>query len=395
VTTTLDILIQPDDTRPLDRAAESLPARPGVVAFENAAGDALLLAATGDLRRFALTRLGRPDEQTPASRENLAPITARLRARVVGSAFEGDALYLEEARTRLPQTYRSVLDTRRAWCVHLDPEADPPVWRRLDLLGASVEPAHPGTLIGPFRDKHAATRFAERLDDLFDLCRTPRELEIAPRGRACAYKEMGRCDAPCDGSAGMEAYRARVRDAVRFAAQPVALSLSAIEQRMSRAAATQDFELAQSLKSRMERIARGVKPTTTWRSTLDRFMVLGAFPSTRRGRARLFLATASAIEPWADVAGDISPEDAHELMQPILAGASRLRPTRPLAPHECERLGLLARHLYNPGRGAGGLLALDPPPEGAALCTLIRRAAKVRDDSPDEEVVETQLGLND
>ncbi|MFI4896879.1 MAG: hypothetical protein ACIARR_03540, partial [Phycisphaerales bacterium JB059] len=206
MTSTLDILIRPDDVRPLAHAADDLPARPGVIVFEGDDGQTILLAATGDLRRFALTRLGRPDDQTPASRENLAPITARLRARVVGSAFEGDALYLEEARARLPGAYRSMLDTRRAWCVHLDPEADPPVWRRLDLLGAPGEPISPETIIGPFRDKHAATRFAEHLDDLFDLCRTPRELEIAPRGRACAYKEMGRCDAPCDGSADMAAY---------------------------------------------------------------------------------------------------------------------------------------------------------------------------------------------
>ncbi|MFI4897281.1 MAG: UvrB/UvrC motif-containing protein, partial [Phycisphaerales bacterium JB059] len=187
----------------------------------------------------------------------------------------------------------------------------------------------------------------------------------------------------------------RVRDAVRFSARPVAISLSAIERRMADAAAAQDFELAQSLKNRLERATRGDKPTTAWRTTLDRFIVLGAFPSTRRGRARLFLCAAGAIQPWADVAGDISREGVDELIGPILSGASRLRPTRPLAPHECERLGLLTRHLYAPRRGAGGLVALDPPPESAALCTLIRRAAKVRDDSPDEEVVETQLGLHD
>lgn len=302
-------------------------------------------------------------------------------------------VYLEQARDRLPSTYRTVLDTRRAWGGQLDADAEFPVWRKLDLVAASGqgEAMEPSALIAPFGDKDNPGRFGERLDDLFDLCRTPRELELAPDGRACAYKEMGRCDAPCDGSASMEAYRARVRDAVRFAAQPVELSLSAIEQRMARAAAEQDFELASSLKTRAERIRKGRKPGALWATTLDRFMVLGAFPSTRRSRASLFIATASAIEHWADAAGDLSRAHAAELLEGVRRRAKDLLPDRPLSAHECERLAMLTHHLYHPRRGAGELIALAPSTDAAALCTLVRRAAKIRADEPDD-TPDTQIG---
>lgn len=389
----LNIHIAPSDVQPLVERAQTLPARPGVIAFEARDGSTVLLAATGDLRRFALTRLGQGDETTPARRENLAPVTAALRARVVGSSFEGDALYLEEARERLPATYRSALDTRRVWAVRLDPGARTPVWRKLDLLAASGqgETLEPSTLIAPFGDKDNPGRYAERLDDLFDLCRTPRELELAPNGRACAYKEMGRCDAPCDGSASMEAYRARVRDAVRFAAQPVELSLSAIDQRMARAAGEQDFELAAQLRSRAERIRKGRKPGAAWATTLDRFAVLGAFPSVRRARVSLFIATASAIEHWADVGGDLTRACARELLPRITGRAEDLLPRTPLGVSACERLAMLTHHLYHPRRGAGELIALGPSTDAAQLCTLVRRAGRLEpaamSDTPD-----TQLG---
>ncbi len=396
MTGSLNILIEPTDGAGIADAARALPARAGVVAFESPDASTVLLSATGDLRRFALTRLGESDDATPARREDLRPVTARLRACIVGSSFEGDAVYLDEARWRLPATYRSVLDTRRAWCVRLDPDATTPLWRKLDLVGASArgEALAPETLIGPIGDKDAAGRFGERLDDLFDLCRTPRELEAAPHGRACAYKEMGRCDAPCDGSASMDAYRARVRDAVRFAAQPVALSVSAIEQRMARASDEQDFELAAALKDRARRITKGRRPATSWLTTLDRFAVLGAFPSTRRARARLFIATARRIEAWADVPGKLSPVQASEILDAILSRSrSLLDESGPLRPEQCERLGLLAHHLFHPRRGAGGFLPLDPMPDATALGRLLRQAARVgAEDGASDEDPDTELG---
>src|SRR5947207_15818153 len=64
--------------------------------------------------------------------------------------------------------------------------------------------------VGPVEDKHAAARLIELVEDLFDLCRYYNILLESPRGKACAYKEMGKCPAPCDGSIGIEHYRRMV-----------------------------------------------------------------------------------------------------------------------------------------------------------------------------------------
>jgi len=393
---TLDILIEPTADATIAVAARALPARPGVVAFEADDGRTVLLAATGDLRRFALTRLGQHDDDTPAKREDLSGITARLRARIVGSSFEGDALYLEQARWRLPATYRSVLDTRRAWFVQLDADAQTPLWRKLDVVGATArgEKLDPRTLLGPIGDKDAAGRFGERLDDLFDLCRYPKELEATPNGRACAYKEMGRCDAPCDGSAPMDDYRARVRDAVRFASQPTELTASAIESRMARASADQDFELAASLKDRLERVRNSARPATAWTTCLDTLRVLAVMPSTKRGWARLLVCDARRIVPYADARGDLSRDEIRSLIDSMTAFLSAPEHGGALEPDQAEGLGLLSHHLFHPKRGAGAMLRLAPAPDASALGTLIRRAARVREngaDAPREEL-EAELG---
>src|SRR6185295_16204268 len=66
-----------------------------------------------------------------------------------------------------------------------------------------------GVFIGPIADKDTAGRLIERTIDAFDLCRYHHLLVQAPRATACAYKEMGRCPAPCDGSETMAGFRAR------------------------------------------------------------------------------------------------------------------------------------------------------------------------------------------
>src|SRR3712207_7312326 len=43
---------------------------------------------------------------------------------------------------------------------------------------------------------------------------------IAPNAAACAYKEMGKCAAPCDGSSSMEQYRQSVGSSARTLVDP-------------------------------------------------------------------------------------------------------------------------------------------------------------------------------
>ena len=110
---------------------------------------------------------------------------------------------------------------------------------------ALVGEAEPGAdAFGPFPSRRLAGRFAEALADAFDLCRCYAGGRQIPVADGCAYKQMGRCGAPCDGSMSMADYRHAVQEAVRFAGgdrQPLRQRLAA---GMREAAAAMDYERA-------------------------------------------------------------------------------------------------------------------------------------------------------
>lgn len=207
-----------------------LPDAPAVVILESADARTILIATTASARDLARRKLGKPsDDEPPArsARPDLLPLCAggHVHAIHVGSSLEADAVYLHHARQRLPHLAKVIAERWRAWFVHIDPDAEFPQWTKTNLsiglvgkrsastiIGGQSLP--PGVLLGPLSDKDAAGRLIEAMIDAFDLCRFHNLLVQAPKAVACAYKEMGRCPAPCDGSETMAAYRERTREAV-------------------------------------------------------------------------------------------------------------------------------------------------------------------------------------
>ncbi len=263
-------------------ALRSIPQRRGVLAIEDVGGGSLALVSGARLRDLAARRL---EGERGAG---LAAEASRAVWRLAGSAFAGDLVFLEEARARSPGAYEHVADRWQGWFILGDPSGEHPTWEKVGTrrLGAmaeagEIDPAH---ALGPFGTKHAAGRAMAALDDAFELCRYPEELRRAPRGRACAYKEMGRCPAACDGSEPLEAYRARVGEAIATVTVGAETVVGAREAEMHAAAEALDFEEAERLK----RWVGGAAPLTgrgaRWARTLERFRFAGVSRSGREGR---------------------------------------------------------------------------------------------------------------
>lgn len=376
-----------------DAGLTTLPARPGVVVFES--GDATVqVAACGDMRAFVRRRLS--PEAGPGL--DLGSITSRVLAVPVGSAYEADLVCLELARERLPQTYSSMTDRWRAWFIHLDAAAPTPVWTKTDLQ-ERVGELDVTSLLGPMPDKHAAARFGELLDDLFSLCRYPAELARAPQGRSCAYKEMGKCPAACDGSEPMDAYRRRVVEAIEFAAAPWAAAIGKVEAQIEAAAAGLDFETARRLAESRTAIDKASK-TRALRlvGRLDRLLVLGVLPAERFGWARLIVQAVGEVEVVADVSAEASEADLVEIISALPRAVPQ--PKGPLTKAGAERIGLLVNHVFRPvprGRrrraewfdlsAREGAVGLDP----AELARAIGAAAVAGDDKDEPDLTERSV----
>lgn len=313
-----------------DVAVESLTGRPGVVVFEDEHGRAILIATTADARGLVKRKLGLEVKSEEGGARgpvvNYRAVTRRVEVIEAASALEADAIYLHEARVRMPGTHRVVSERWRPWFVHVDAAAEHPQWSKTNLgagaaggtvharsAGKGIDAGRTGWLIGPIRDKDTAGRVIEKVIDAFDLCRYHHLLVMSPRATACAYKEMGRCAAPCDGSEAIEAYRARVRSAAEFliGGEASSAAVERVEREMGEAAARMDFEKAARLKRQAEAMAGLRAGAMAGLSRLDAWREAIVLPRAKKWSARVLVMACGNL----GVAGDV--EDVRE------AGAMR------------------------------------------------------------------------
>jgi excinuclease UvrABC nuclease subunit len=234
--------------KPTVAELSALPNSAAVYMLTDAAQRPILLASSQALRRLSLSKLGEAGEAgEPSRRADLAEITRGIRWREVHSRFEADWTFYRAARLLHPKDYRTRIAFGPAWFLHLQPDARVPELRVTERIGRDA-----GEFIGPFPSRAAAQATRDTMWDLFDQCRFPEQVRQAPHGQRCAYAEMGRCDAPCDGGAPLPRYAERVCDSWRFMQGDAAGWRADAERRMRAAAAELKFEQAAQIKSQMD-----------------------------------------------------------------------------------------------------------------------------------------------
>ncbi len=364
----------------------TLPARPGVFAFEDEEGGTLALAITRNLRRFIRSKLeSDPRSEGSSRRIDYRAIARRVRAMTVGSCFEAEWAYLQLARSRTPSTYASLLDRWRGWFVHVDPEMEFPRWTKTCRPFASP-PGAAGRYFGPMPDKHSAGRYIEMIEDAFDLCRFHHILIEAPNANACVYKEMGRCPAPCDGTITMDEYRETVRSAVDFAAIPYSEWCLAIESEIKIASKRHDYEAAARSQLRRERTKLASRAAYAFVKSIEQFRFLGIFTSERESHARVFLILGGWIEPLADIPREANSDAIAELLEAVRLRAANQ--SLALTGIAAENIGLVCRGLFRPRseRIDGEWLGLDENLDNKRLASALHRLSNLgsSEDAPVE-----------
>ncbi len=259
-----------------------LPNGPAVALLISAGGAPVQLLTAQQLRRAALARLTSPPEPR-RGRADLAEIVRGVRWRPISCPFEARWWYYRLTRQLHPQDYRKLVSFGPAWFLHVD-------WARAIPEIAVTERiwCTPGEFLGPWPTHKPCQEALAGLWDLFDLCRYPEQVQKAPHGTRCAYADMGRCDAPCDGAAPVPVYAARCRDAWRFAGGATRDWIAAATGRMTAAAARQKYELAAQIKQQLEFARRWASELAPRLHPIERVAWLLGLPVTRRQAWKLF-----------------------------------------------------------------------------------------------------------
>jgi excinuclease UvrABC nuclease subunit len=308
------------------------------------------LLCVKNLRYSLRHRLTNATDAGPSRRVNYRELVRRVRWRRVHSAFEADWIYWEIARHVFPESYRGMIGFRPAWFIHVDAEQAFPRWIK------TIDLSKPGTLIGPVEDKHAAARLIELIEDWFDLCRYYRILVEAPHGLACAYKEMGKCPAPCDGSISMEQYRQMVAWSAKVIVDPAEF-IRNHQRRMQTAAIELRFETAGKIKAFVEQLGQLGKGPFRHARRLADFRYLSFQHGPKRGKAKLFLVTPGGIEELAGLIAE--PARPGEIMRLALERSAEREYSGEMTTVDAERVGVVAHHLFSAKSSHGVFLPIE------------------------------------
>lgn len=367
ISTLLEHHVDFDPAGDFDAFLRAVPGKWVVYLFSDADDQPVQLLCVKNLRASLKRRLGGEEQVGPSRRVNYRDLIRHVRFRRVDSAFEADWLYYEIARKLFPRSYQGMVGFRPAWFVHVNPDTPFPRYIKTTDL------SRPGLHIGPVEDKHVAARLIQLVEDLFDLCRYYNVLIEAPNARACAYKEMGKCPAPCDGSISMEQYRSVIEWSARTLVDP-ADSVRTHAARMQQAAAELRFELAAKIKAYVEQLSQLGKGAFRHARLMKDFQFVSFQHGPRVGIVKVFLITPGQIMLVACMIGD--PTSPSELIGAILAAAERRIDANgfskgasgvPAGSREnpaiddvgAERVGIVAHHLFSAKAAHGVFVRLD------------------------------------
>lgn len=357
-------------------ADKSLPAGPGVYLICDETDRPILLSYSANLRRVVGHRLAGPDPDARTKRVNLAEIARRLYWIETHGSFETLLTHWQRARELYPREYRTLLGFGPAEFIRVDLAAARPrftVTREIRPDGARY--------LGPLPTRKSADAWVDMLADLFDLCRYYDVLEKAPLGEACAYFDMGKCPAPCNGTIGLDVYRDMIAAAWDYSIAKPNNRIETLKASMQAAAGRLEFERAASIRGTIER-AESLRGKPEYRHMTDlggaAWLVIQRACSPRRVEkntlVRPFIVSIREIhvgEPvlWPDIASKVG-EWMQFTREAACAGATNMTPGLDAA--ASERIWLLSRFLVQNDKAPGWFGRFDQLPSEADLIDQMR-----------------------
>lgn len=235
------VSIDVSPSAPLD--PKSLPALGGVYLLADADDRPIFLGVCENLRRVVPPRLALEEADEQSKRARLGDITRRISWKQTRGAFEGLLRHWQFARRVFPERYATLLGFGPCAFLRIDPAAAYP---RFEPVGVIRDDS--ARYFGPIPRRKDAESLIRLLEDAFDLCRYYEILLKTPNGDRCAYFDMGRCPAPCDGTVPMSTYRQSIAEAIAFLVAPNDGTLAPVRRRMQSAVDVLAFESAAAYK---------------------------------------------------------------------------------------------------------------------------------------------------
>jgi len=238
------------------RKLASLPDRPGVYLWKNAAGEVLYVGKAKSLRS-RVPQYFAPDHQDTPERSALAAQIADLETILVPN--EAQALLLEnnlikEHQPRFNIRLRDDKSYPRIAVTLGEPFPRVLVVRRIHLEGARY--------FGPYTDVGTLRQTLSIIRRLFTVRSCHYDLPGDAPDRPCLDYHIERCKAPCVGYQTQADYRRMIDDVLLFLEGKTLEVRTRLRERMQQASCDLDFERAAQLRDALQWLEQVEKPQT-------------------------------------------------------------------------------------------------------------------------------------
>ncbi len=252
----------PSDAKPdLQKKLREVPHKPGVYLHRDRLGSIIYVGKARDLRK-RLAHYFTPSRQRMAEHKTRALIESIWDFDFHEVRNEPEALLLEgklikEYRPKYNIAFR---DDKRFLLVKVHPEEP---WPRFQLTRVRKEDG--SRYFGPFAHSGALRQTISWMNREFGL-RNCRPLEPTEQDyRHCHDDIIKNCAAPCIGRISREDYLVRIERACDFLQGHAKDLIHSIEEEMSEAAASLDFERAAELRDMIANLQQTLRPTRQFR----------------------------------------------------------------------------------------------------------------------------------
>ena len=340
VSTLEDLLALQVEVSPVQRAkrhlADAVPEAPGVYLFRGPGDEVLYVGTSGDLRRRVRSYFTGGDKR--ARIKEMVGLTERVDWVVCAHALEAEVRELRLLAGHAPRYNRRSRFPHRGWWVALTDEPFP----RLSVVRTPRADA-----IGPFGRRPDAVRAVEALQDAVPL--RPCTQRIPARGAAgtpCALHEMRRCDAPCAGHVGVEAYRPVVDDARALVRGADDTGLRRLSLTVTELAAAERFEDAAAHRDRLADLAAALGRVQRLSAVAAAPEMIAARPDGERGWD-LAVVRHGRLAAAGRARRGVPPMP---VVEALVASAETVRPgDGPLRGAPPEEVAVVTRWLERPG----------------------------------------------
>ncbi|MDT9593802.1 DEDD exonuclease domain-containing protein [Nocardioides zeae] len=318
--------------------AEGLPHAPGVYLFVDDADRVLYVGTSRDLRTRVRSYF--TSSETRSRMGEMIGIAERVRAVECATTLEARVRELRLIAEHKPRYNRRSRFPERTHFVKLTQEP----WPRLSLVTKVLD--DDAVYLGPFGSRKAAERCVEVLHETFPLRQCTGRLPRSPSRSACVLAELGRCLAPCDGSASELEYAAVVARVERALVADAAAVVDHVTTRMETYAAQERYEEAGVHRDRLAAFVRGVSRSQRLRSLTGCTELVAALRE-QSGRWAVHVVRHGRL-----AAAGVIPagHDAHAYVASLRAAAETVRPAPgPVPAASAEESEAVLTWLEQPG----------------------------------------------